>query len=217
MKTEAEVIIQNFENGHLENVVTLHETCFAKKNNFTMCFGHAFVCKTYQFFLNDEKAFGFVAICNGQIVGVLLGRLDYHVSALNAYRFSAGVKGLICNPTLLFSKRVISQGVKILIRQFFHKDSRKKLKPAPSHQDGRTATVASVCVHPDYRNLKIGGKLLAHAEELCRQNHMVYLRAGIQDSNVASRSTFHSRGYIEDEILRSGNDLFYYLPLKANL
>lgn len=217
MELTTEVHILNYEKAHLDDVVILHETCFTKQNNFSLCFGRAFVYRTYQFFLNDEKSFGFVAICDGQVVGVLLGRLDYYTAALNAYRFNAAVKGLIRNPILLFRTRVISQAVNMVTQKIFHLVDKEKLKSAPSHQDGKTATLGSICIHPNYRNRKFGIILLTHAEDFCRKNHMQYLRAGIQRSNIASLRTFRSRGYIEDEVLSRGNDLLYYLPLNSNL
>ncbi len=216
MEQRREIEIRNYERDQLESVVTLHETCFTKNDNFAMCFGHAFVCKTYQFFLSDKKTFGFVALCEGQVVGVLLGRLDYYTSALNAYRFHAAVKGLIHNPILLFNKRVMSKCIQIIRGKFFHRIYKKQLESAPSHQEGRTATLATFCIHPDFRDLRIGDKLLFHAEEVCRRNKMQFLRTGIQRENIASRFTFRSRGYIEDQVLSGDRDLLYYLPLNDN-
>lgn len=205
--------MQRYEKGHLNEVVALHETCFTKRDNFAMCLGHDVIYRTYQFFLDDSKSFGFVAICGGQVVGVLVGRLDYYTSALNKYRVGAAIRGMIYNPSLMFSRRVMFKVANTVIQGISRKDYKKQLESAPSHQEGRTATLASLCVHPDYRKFKIGEGLLSRVEECCRQNNMRYLRAGMQRSNVASRFTYRSRGYIEDEVLSGDDDLFYYLPL----
>lgn len=215
MKSSSEIKIQKYENGHLDGVVALHEDCFTKKDNFAMCLGEAFLYSTYKFFIKDEKCFGFVAICNGRIVGVLLGRLDYYTTELNKYRLMAAFRGLIFHPTLLVNKRLIQQAMKNIIRQVCRRKYEKKAELSPSHLEGKTATLASFCIHPEYRKLNIGEQLLALAEEFCRKKNMKYLRTGVQRNNVASRFAFRSRGYIVDQVLSQENDLLYYLPLSC--
>ena len=73
--------------------------------------------------------------------------------------------------------------------------------------------MSSICVHPDYRRMKVGDQLLAIAEEHCRSQGMRYMRAGARHRNRASHKLFLSRGYKQYGISLPGEDVRFYLPM----
>lgn len=204
-----------FTHRELVKVVELHSRCFTVEDNFAMRLGQEFLYATYRFFLDDPKAFGFVAKRNTELCGVLVGRLDYYTSALNRYRIIHGLKAVIRHPSVIIDRQLLRKTFKGIYANVFQAKADRKLVLAPSHEDGKTATLASFFVHPDSSKLKIGDSLLSTAEKFCREQGMLKLRTGVRRTNVASRFSFRSRGYIEDDVLSTDSDLLYYLPLQA--
>lgn len=206
--------IEPFTYPDLEHVVRLHTACFTVEDNFAMRLGPQFLSATYEFFLKDPKSFGFVAKCDAEVIGVQVGRLDYYTKALNRFRMVQAFKAYVGNPSLIMNKQLFQQVVKVFSAEVLWVKATKKIELAPSHEKGKTATLASLCVHPNYRALKVASLLISTAEELCRKKGMRKVRTGVRRTNVASRFIFRSRGYIEDKVL-STDDVLYYLPLRS--
>jgi ribosomal protein S18 acetylase RimI-like enzyme len=210
--SNANLVIEPFTMADLGKVVQLHMISFTLKENFSSRLGVPFVNATYDFFVRDSKSFGFIAKYEEQVIGVLVGRLDYYTAALNRYRLRAALKALAIRPALVLDQQLIRSVFKAVSLVLGRKQG-IKVERAPSHAPGRTATLASLCVHPDYRKFHVTDLLLSSAEELCRQKDMRFIRAGVRRSNIASRFTYRRRGYFEDTCLSAEDVLIYYLPI----
>lgn len=213
IRSTAELKFELFTYADLASVVKLHMMCFTAQENFAMRLGSKFLFATYEFFLQDSKAFGFVAKRNEELCAVLVGRLDYFTRDLNSYRMNQGLQAIVLQPAVIIDQQLLKITFKGFFSKIFQAMADRKLKFAPSHDAGKTATLASLCVHPDYRTLNLSSKLLSRAEDLCREKGMRKLRSGIRRNNLPSRFLFGSRGYIVDTVMSSDDDLLYFLPL----
>lgn len=208
---ENTVVIQVFEPEHLDAVVQLHQESFAYDTNFSMQLGPRFLRATYSFFLEDPKAFGFVALYQEKVVGFLCGRLDYYSSALDKYRAPAAMLALLRRPWLLFEEDFrgkLQKSVSILIA------GSKSKKDKSTKREAATATLASLGVDPDYAHLRVSDSLLAAAESLCMKNRMRFVRASVQRSNISSRFLYRRRAYTEELGKTTEDGVYYYLSLE---
>ncbi len=57
--------------------------------------------------------------------------------------------------------------------------------------------ITNVCVHPDCRRSGIGRALMDAIEDYSRQNAIVYLSLEVRESNIAARSLYAGRGWVE--------------------
>ncbi len=211
---EKTVVIQEFAPEHLDAVVQLHQECFSAETNFAIRLGPRFLRATYKFFLTDSLAFGFVATVAGVPAGFILGRLDYYTLALNRYRRGAYLRALVRHPSVLFSWRFFKRSFRVLLALLRNRwIGHQNLERAPSHTQGKTATLASLGSLPEYAHYRVSDHLVAAAEQYCRDKGMARLRTGVRPDNVPSRFLFRNRAYLQDDVLSSSESLFYYLPL----
>ena len=217
MSWHGEITIRNFNSTHLSGVVELHKLCFTKENNLSMRLGDRFIRKTYDFFYLDDISFGFVAMADDKIVGVITGRLDYYVDALNKYRKMDLVIGAITHPKVLFNAETLKAGLNIFSSLISGK-TRHSLQPldqAPSHVEGGTATLASIAVHPDFTKNKVSDQLIDASVKYVSQKKKQILRCGISRDNMASRFIFTKKGFVEDKVLSTESDMYYYKKLTS--
>ena len=57
--------------------------------------------------------------------------------------------------------------------------------------------ITNVCVHPECRRSGIGRALMDAVDDYSRHNGIVYLSLEVRESNIAARSLYASRGWIE--------------------
>jgi len=207
------VTIRPVEVTDLIEIVALHEHCFLGEDNYSRRLGRGVLRATYCFFLTDSKSFGYVAECDGQLVGYIVGRLDYFFDELNRYRIPAIIRAWIERPWCLFDKRLINRGVNAIRTRLTGRVEQASNQSAPCDGDNTTATLAYLAVKPDYTRLRIADRFLSEAEGLCRRTGMLRLRTDINPSNVLSRFLYRRRGYEEDKSLRTTEDCIYYLYL----
>lgn len=205
--------IRTFQSSDLEDVITLHENCFNSDENYALRMGRDFLRVTYQFFLGDDKSFGFVAFHDGKLVGFIVGRLDYFVQDLGRYQMSTGLWTFLKRPWLLIDKHLIRHSLKRFPKYLFNTGMNYTPPSSQFQTDGKISTLASLGIDQTVTNLRISDRLLDAAEEFCCQKGRTYLRAGVFPTNVASRFLYRSRGYIEEKSLRNETSVFYYLNL----
>jgi ribosomal protein S18 acetylase RimI-like enzyme len=205
--------IRPFQLSDLEEITILHQQCFAPDENYSVRLGRGFLHTTYRFFLVDAKSFGFVAECEGKLVGFITGRLDYYTRELNRYRKYAALLAFITHLRFLLDKRLISYSFKVAGNYFLRSRTHQTQEVFPSATDDKIATLASLGVHPEYIHLRISNHLLSAAEEFCRRNGMLSLRAGIRRANIPARFSYRRRGYVENRALSTNDTLFYFLSL----
>lgn len=176
--------------------------------------GPRFLRKTYQFFLDDPLAFGFIALHDGHVVGSVVGRLGPWGPALDRYRRSAAVLALLTHPRLLFEGHFVRRVANALQRK---RRPARAAAPSESGAGGpaseRLATLAIIGVDPQYGQLRASDGLLESAEAFCRTRGMRSLRAGVQRSNVKSRFLYRRRGYVERAANEKAPTLSYDLLL----
>ncbi len=207
------IYLKPIEESLIPNMVTLHLNCFTKEKNYSMHLGKSFLTTTYRFFCVDKKSFGFVAFSGEKPIGLITGRLDYYVDAVNQYRKWALLKGLLLHPFVFINPSIMRRIYRFALRKIKPKKINQLISP-PSHAEGKTATLASLCVLPEYTKLKVTDLLIGESEKYARMNQMEILRTGIANDNLKSRFAFKIRGYLEDKVLSGPEGLFYYLILK---
>ena len=209
---EQTVLIREFGPEHLDAVVALHQQCFSADTSLSTRLGARFLRTTYTFFLRDSKAFGFVALREGNPVGFLCGRLDFFVGALNRYRAPVAALALLGRPRLLF-EMAFRKGLVKAVTSFTARRKTEERKSTSVRREGAMATLASLGVLPDYAHLHVSDKLLSTAESLSRKNQMRFVRACVRRANLSSRFLYRKRGYVEDPGKPADDELFYYLSL----
>lgn len=213
---QGEIIIADFNPTHLQGVVELHKKCFREEDNMSMRLGDRFIEKTYDFFYLDPISFGYVALTDDQVVGVITGRLDYYVDALNKYRKIYMVIGAITHPGVFFNSNTLKAGMNILKALLSGKShhTAQPLEQAPSHVPGGTATLASIAVHPDFTKHKVSDKLIDASVAYVTKKNKHILRCGITRSNMNSRFIFSKKGFVEDKVLSNNDDMYYYKKIR---
>ncbi len=210
---EKTVMIQELGPEHLKAVVQLHQECFAPETNFSTRLGPRFLRASYNFFVKDPKAFGFVALYEGKTVGFICGRLDFFVGALNRYRAPVAALALLGRPRLLFAmdfrKRLVQA-----VKTFTARRKTEERKSTNATREGPTATLASLGALPDYAHLRVSDRLLSTAESLCRKQQMHFVRASVRRANISSRFLYRKRGYVEDPGTSTDDGVFCYLSLE---
>ena len=213
---EKTVVIQEYEPEHLDALVALHQACFPAETNFSVRLGPRFLRATHQFFLDDPKSFGFVAISEDNMVGFVCGRLGLFTEALDRYRAPVAALALLRRPWLLFEagvrKRLARAITKFTARRKAAQDA-----GAPPKRNGPIAALALVGVHPGYVHTPhtplLSDQLLATAESLCKREQMQFVQASVARSNIGSRFLFRRRGYTEEP--GKGEVLSCYLSLEG--
>lgn len=212
-KTSQSVTIRALQSSDLEDVITLHENCFKSDENYSVRMGREFLRLTYQFFLDDERSFGFVAHHDGKLVGFIVGRLDYFLRDLGRYRLKVGLWTFLKHPSLFVDKELIRRCLKLVPNYLFNTGMNNTPTSSQFQTDGKISTLASLGIDHTLPKLRISDHLLNAAEEYCCQMGRTYLRAGVFPSNVESRFLYRRRGYVEEKSMRSDTSVFYYLGL----
>jgi ribosomal protein S18 acetylase RimI-like enzyme len=124
--------------------------------------------------------------------------------------------GAITHPQVFFNFRTFKAGLNIFKAFLSGKTAHtsKPLELAPSHVAGGTATLASIAVDPAFTKNKVSDKLIDAAIVYVIQNNKKILRCGISRSNISSRFIFSKKGFLEDKVLSSNNDMYYYKKIQ---
>ena len=208
---ESDILIIEANKQLLDKVVECHFNCFNSQTNFSMILGQEFVRMTYKFFLDDKISFGFVAFYNDEIVGFIFCRSDYFVDALNHYkpRKISFLKSLIKNPLLLFNRQLLFKCIQLA----FLPKTKVNLNKAPSHIDGKVATLSSIAVLNMPKSSIISKKLTEVAEQKIKEEGKLIFRAGTRFSNKKAIAFFKKRGFSIDPIISNKNTVFLYKKL----
>ncbi len=62
-------------------------------------------------------------------------------------------------------------------------------------EDGRRGWINRLVVHPDYRRLGLGHRLIITAEQMLKEKGLLLIAALVEDTNDASRAVFSRAGY----------------------
>src|SRR5262245_2810141 len=214
----SEVRIERLAPAHLDGVVTLHHKCFAPQIDPVQKMGRRFVRKTFHFFLDDPISFGFVATHEGTIIGYVVGRLGLWGPALDRYRMGAAIYAFLTHPWLLFESHFshrLGNAIRKPFRRRGGQPKQSSTQPAAVASHEGLATLAIIGVDADFSSARASEHLLTHAEEFCRQRGMLYLRAGVQRSNIQSRFLYRRRGYTESAASAQSQSLLYHLALRS--
>ena len=217
-KKESIFYVDKIKKTFLNDYVAFHKNSFKEENNLSILVGDEFLKKTYMFFLKDPLSFGYVAIKNGNIIGMISGRLDYYSEDLNKYwpRRISFLKWIVLNPLSIirFNKlrsRLFLISKNIILKFFL---SNKNNMTAPSHIDNGTATLASLSVLNNSKSSIVAESLVSKAEEFCKINKKKIIRTGVSNDNIKARFFYRKRGYVIDEVLGENlGSIFMYKEL----
>jgi len=217
MNTEMQII--PVQEKDLRAMTNLHLATLDPAHNLSIDLGYLFIYATYSFFLNDKKSFAFGAFVNQRLVGFNVGRLDYYMEDLDRYplRVLAGFYSVIRHPSVLCQKRIRNRIFKFgngFVKMATGPRRRENLiSNAPSHADGKTATLAGLCVDPKCEALHVASRLLRASAEHCRQNGMRFVRAAMSAGNLASCFGHRKCGFVVDKVISNQAVKYYYLDL----
>tara|TARA_Y100001958_G_scaffold160115_1_gene166509 strand:+ start:6922 stop:7575 length:654 start_codon:yes stop_codon:yes gene_type:complete len=209
-----DIKVVKLNRSSINEIVELHCAVFDEKENNAKLIGGNFIKKTYEFFIDDDQSFSFGAYLNNKLVGIIFGRLTYYISDLNKYtpRRIAFIDSYIKSIT---NFKKFFQITSLLIKKTIKKNNTINMVNAPSHIEGKTATLASFGVLDSKYSSKIADRLLSVAKNFCIKKNKKILRAGVKSNNIKSRFFYKKRGFEEDKILSDSENILYYKLIKS--
>jgi len=170
--------------GLLPQIVDIHMEAFKEYTNTKL--GKGFVQSILDWFTTADDGIVLVAVRpDGQSVGYVAGATsDYHVRMNRALAFP-GIAALITHPWIVLRWRFLyslgRRGWKMVVPARVQ---------APSH---RLASLVTIAVAPNARNLGVGDLLMDAFESECRKRGFKSIRLSVYSSNKPARLLYERR------------------------
>lgn len=211
------VRIEALQREHLDAVVSLHRKCFGDRDSVERL-GRRFTRRTLQFFVDDALSFGFVALHDEAVIGFVVGRSEEFLEALNQYRRSAALIGVLAHPRLIFElgilRRLRQAVAKKLTRGRVQQRTTDMIsEPVESPSFDRLGVLAILAADADFHQLRATEQLLKAAQSFCRSRGMSAVRASVHRTNVQSRFLYRRLGYVDRPASNASQFVLYYLAL----
>lgn len=180
-----EIIYEKIQNKHIIPIIEVHKASFSY--SFSTLMGNDFLKKMYLYPLINVNTFGFVALKNGEVVGVVLGTDD---PANHRKRFFSDNFYICAKSTLIsFIKKPSLIKVSLKKKNLFN-DVKKSLfsrgqkdKVISVGDKNKKSTLLSICVSPESRGTNIATQLVEVFTNESKRRKCEFATLSVQTQN----------------------------------
>jgi ribosomal protein S18 acetylase RimI-like enzyme len=201
----ADVSITKISLELIDSVAQLHMAAFKGYTNTLI--GIPYVRAFIRWFCEADEAIALCAIDStktpvGYVVGAPLG----YTTHLNQRVLWPAVTGILLRPWLVFNprfRRIVANRFRSLKEGGKHQSNEIPILPSP------TISLVGIGVHPEYRDKKIGHKLITEFESSVVEAQAKSMRLSVYSDNIAACKFYAKAGWqIFDNVI--GPFVYYY-------